>query len=69
MHPADIIAGLKKAKHPPCLVAVELHRSPALISMVIHGHKTSEYVAGRIAAILKKKPQNIWPGKYQEKAA
>ena len=69
MHPADIIAALKKAGQPPAQVALDLRRSKSLVSMVINGQATSGYVADRIAEILKKPKEQIWPLKYGTRRA
>lgn len=65
MHPADIIATLHKAGHPPCKVAQALAVSRAAVSQVIHGETTSYNIASYIAAVSNTPLKRLWTdGRY-----
>lgn len=67
MHPEQIKAAIRMTGTTPSAVADSLHRSRMLVSNVIHGRAVSRLVADEIAALLKTRPDKLWPGKYGDK--
>ncbi len=68
MHPEDIKAGLRKRGVTCADIARDLGITRNAVSLVVHNHATSRPVAERIAAILGRSPDAIWPGRYRKAA-
>ena len=64
MHHADIIAELTKAGYPAAKVAGDLGFSRGYVSLVIHGDRKSLKIANKVAAVINKDVDIIWPGIY-----
>lgn len=69
MHSADIKAALKKAGKTQTAIAAELGITVVTVHLVIEGRVRSERVAKRISKITGLSIDEMWPGKYQDKAA
>lgn len=64
MHWADILAELHKAGSSPSEIAREEQVSPAIVTNVVRGERTSHRVAYAIAAKTGIPTERMWPGKY-----
>lgn len=64
MHPADILALLIKAGHPPAKIARDRSVYPSAVSAVIHGNSTSFPIASHIANVTNCDINILWPGRY-----
>ena len=69
MHPADILASLKKKSSSVTAVADQLSVHPATVSKVISGRATSRRVAAAVAQIVGKPLSQLWPGRYDSRSA
>ena len=64
MHPADILAAVKKVKSSARLIAEQENCDPSFVVRVISGEKTSHPVAYAIAAKTGIPTEKMWPGRY-----
>ena len=64
MHYADIIAALTKAGFTLTRVAREEGVSTTAVSAVVRDRERSIYIATRIAAIVGRPLDELWPGAY-----
>lgn len=67
MHPADIMAAIKKAGSSLTAIAKQEGVGHPLVSMVVKGKCTSHKVAYAIAAVTGIPTERMWPGKYLTK--
>ncbi|TXI20187.1 MAG: transcriptional regulator [Roseateles sp.] len=63
MHPEEIKAALRIQGVTLVALADELELSRSMVTQVIHGNARSSRVANRIAELLKKPVDSIWPPK------
>ena len=68
MHPADIVASLRKLGLTNRKIAETLECSPTAIRLVINNTQQSKRIADYIAQLIGKKTNDIWPGVYNYKA-
>ncbi len=61
MHPEQIKADIRMAGTTPAVIADELGVTRTTMSTVIHGRCTSARVQGRIAEVIGKSVDEIWP--------
>ncbi len=64
MHPADIIAALKKKGFSLTRIAREQGVTVTSISAVVHDRDRSVHLAKRIASIVGQPVNTLWPGSY-----
>lgn len=65
MHPADILAELKKRKIPLRVIADQLDCSINSVRLVIHNKQQSKRIADHVAPLIDKTTEELWPGQYQ----
>jgi len=63
MHPEEIKAAMRMKGITPTALADELKVANSSVSQVISGRATSARIAGRIAEIIGKPVEFIWPPK------
>lgn len=63
MHPEQIKAELRMRGVTPAALADEMDVSTSTMSQVINGRSTSARVSARIAAVIGKPVDAIWPAK------
>lgn len=61
MHRIEIQAAMRMAGTTPAMLCDELGVSPSSVSQVISGHIRSERIQKRIAEIIGKPIEQIWP--------
>ncbi len=69
MHWADIVAAIQKADSSLRKIAKEEGVTPAAVTQVIRGDRTSHRIAYAIAAKTNIPTEKMWPGKYLEPEA
>ena len=62
MHPEQIKAEMRMAGVTPAMVCDELKVAPSSVSQTISGHIKSRRIQARIAQIVGKPVEAIWPG-------
>jgi len=65
MHAEEIKAAIRMSGTTPAVIADELQVSKTTVSTVIHGRCVSNRVMQRIADVIGKPVEKIWPKKEQ----